>query len=274
MSLARSLNRYLDALAYARTALHPAVVLPLAIFCAVQLLIVLLLAWFTEPLVAPVMVPAMRLLGGEQALHYPLHLVGLPSVYQRIYLPLVAIVGFSLWSLAVWKLVDRHPLGSERGRRDFRPSLPHIVVIGVLFVGASVATGEASARIIGARTPELVERAVWIVSMGLTTVLQALLVYAPLVLRIRGGNFFNAIVRGASYARRHYAATAFMIVTVLLIHLPVDFLLSRADRIAARFHPETVLQVMIGSIVLEMFTAYILFAGITELAFPREGGIR
>ena len=274
MSLGRSLNRYLDALTYASAALNPRVLLPFAIFCALQLIILLSLAMFTAPVLAPVMVPVMRVLGGEQSLHYPLHLVGLPSVYQRIYLPLVAIAGFSLWSLAVWRLVDRHPVGSERARREFRPSLPHIVVIGVLFVGASVATGEAAARLISPKSPELLERAVWLLSISVTAALQTFLIYAPLVLRIRGGNFRDAIVGGASYARRQFGATVFMIMTVLLVHLPVDFLLSRADRIAARFHPETVLQVMLGSVVLEMFTAYILFAGITELALPREGGLR
>lgn len=274
MSIGRALNRYLDALTYARAGLNPGVALPFAIFCGLQLVILLALALFTTPVLAPIMVPVLRLLGGEQSLHYPLHLVGLPSVYLRIYLPLVATVGFSLWSMAVWKLVDRHPVGSDRARREFRPALPHIVVIGVLFVGASVATGEASARLIHPKTPEMVQRAVWFLSVGLTALLQAFLVYAPFVLRIRGGNFRDAIVGGARYAWRQFGATALMIVTVLMVHLPVDFLLSRADRIAARFHPEAVLQVMLASVALEMITAYILFAGLTELALPREGGLR
>jgi hypothetical protein len=80
--------------------------------------------------------------------------------------------------------------------------------------------------------------------------------------------------RPAAFARRQFGATALLIVTVLLVHLPVDFLLSRADRIAARFQPETVLHVLLGSVALEMFTAYLLFAGVTELALPREGGVR
>lgn len=79
--------------------------------------------------------------------------------------------------------------------------------------------------------------------------------------------------RQRRYARRNFLPTALLIVTVLLVHMPLDFLIGRADRVAARFSPETVLQLMMGSVALEMLTAYILFVGITELALPREGGL-
>jgi hypothetical protein len=35
-----------------------------------------------------------------------------------------------------------------------------------------------------------------------------------------------------------------------------------------------VYQLMIGSIVLEMATAFVLFAGVVALALPEEGGLR
>lgn len=275
MSTGHAIHRYLDALSYARAALtHPGVLFPFVLFSLLQAALLLAMASFTAPLLAPIMVPLMQALGGEQSLHYPLHLVGLPSVYQRVYLPLVATVGFGLWSLALWKLVDRHPMGAERPRRAFRPALAHVIVIGALFVGASIATGEAAARLVGSTAPDAVQRAVLLASVGVTAVVQAFLVYAPLVLRLRGGNAWGAIRASVSYARRQFPATLMMIITVLLMHLPLDFLLSRADRIAARFQPEAVLQVMLASVALETFTAYLLFAAITELALPREGGLR
>ncbi|HEX6790843.1 MAG TPA: hypothetical protein VF247_06005 [Candidatus Krumholzibacteria bacterium] len=275
MNVGRSINRYLDALSYTRSAFGaPGVFLPFAMFGLLQALILLLFAQFTHPLLAPVMVPVMRWLGGEASLHYPMHLVGLPSVYQRVYLPLVASAGFALWSFAVWKLVDHHAVGADRPRRDFRPALPHIVVIGVLFVLASVVTGEAASRLVGPRTPDTVQRAVLFASVLATASLQALLVYAPLALRVRGGGWRSAVATSVAYARRHFIATAMVLLTVLLIHWPVDFILSRADRLAARFQPETIVQVMLASAVLEMFTACLLFAAITELALPREGGLK
>jgi hypothetical protein len=275
MNIERAVNRYFDAVSHARGALSsPGVLLPFALFAGLQALILLAMGFFTAPFLAPVMVPAMHALGGEQSLHYPMHLVGLPSVYQRLYLPLVATVGFALWTLAVWKLVDGHAVGMDRPRRAFRPALRQILVIGVLFVGASVIAGEASSRLTGPRTPDLVARALLFVSVALTVVMQTFLIYAPVVLRLRGGRAWSAVCAGASHAKRHFLATALLLLTVLIVHLPVDFLLSRADRIAARFHPEAILHLMLGSVALEMLTAYVLFAGITELALSREGGLR
>jgi hypothetical protein len=58
------------------------------------------------------------------------------------------------------------------------------------------------------------------------------------------------------------------------VHLPLDGLIANADVIAARFHPEAVFQLMVGSVVLEMITAFVLFAGTVGLALPEEGGMR
>jgi hypothetical protein len=185
----------------------------------------------------------------------------------------VACVGFSLWSLAVWKLVDRHAYGVERAPRAFRPLLPQTIVIGVLFVGASVLVSWASSAVVGPKTPGMLVRAIVLLSVLVVATLQTFLVYAPVALRLKGGNAWGALKTSARYARRNFLATALLIVTVLLVQLPLDFLLARADRVAARFSPETVLQIMLASVTLEMITAYILFAGITELALPREGGL-
>ena len=275
MNIARAIDLYLDALTHARAALRtPTVLVPFALFAILQGLILVALASFMSPFVAPVMVPVMRFLGGEQSLHYPLHLVGLPSVYQRVYLPLVATLGFALWTFAVWMLVDRHSVGMERPRRPFGPALAHVILIGVLFVGASVIMGEAASRLTGPRTPALLARAIFLASVAVTVIAQTFLVYAPVVLRLRGGTAWGALRTSVNYARRHFLATALLILTVLVAHMPLDVLLARADRIAARFHPEAVLQVMFASIALEMFTAYLLFAGVTQLALPREGGLK
>jgi hypothetical protein len=274
MDIGRGISRYFDALSNARTALHPAVLWPFALFALLQLLILLAMGMFTSPLLAPVMVPVLRFLGGEQSLHYPLHLVELPSVYQRVYLPLVATVGFVLWTLAVWKLVDRHAVGREGPRRPFGRFLPQTILLGILFVGASLVVSESFSRLVNPKTPATLVRAILLASVAVTALAQTFLIYAPVALRLRGGNAWSSIRAGARYAAGHFLATTLVILTVLVVHLPLDFLLSRADRVAARFHPETVWQLMAASVALEMITAYVLFAGITELALPREGGLR
>jgi hypothetical protein len=274
MDIGRDLNRYFDALAAVRAPLRdPYAVTPFVAFALLQGVVIAALAMFTEPWLSPVMVPVMRALGGEASLHYPIHLINLPSLYQRIYLPLVASAGFALWTLAVWKLVDNRMSGTRRAPRAFRSHVLHAVLVGVLFVGSSFAVAQGLSSLVGPKTPAMVARALLLLTVALTATLQTFLVYAPVALRLRGGNAWDALRSGARYARRNFFATVLLIVTVLIVHLPLDFLLARADRVAARFSPETVLQLMAGSVALEMATAFILFVGVTELALGREGGM-
>ena len=275
MNLTRAIVDYLDGLGNATLALRaPSVLVPFVAFAVLQCLILLAMASFIAPPLAPVMVPFIHALGGEESLHYPLHLVRLPAVYQRVYLPLVATVGFSLWTLAVWLMVDHHVIGSERAQRPFRAAIPNVLVVGVLFVGASVIIGELAARLVSARTHPMLARGILLSSVLVTACVQALLIYAPVALRLRGGSAWSALKASTTYARRRFVATALVIVTVFLVHAPVDFLLTRADRIAARFQPEAILYLLLASAVLEMVTAYLMFAATTELALRKDGGLR
>jgi hypothetical protein len=91
---------------------------------------------------------------------------------------------------------------------------------------------------------------------------------------VRGVAAPEAIRTSVRYARRHFPATALVVATILLAHVPVDFLLVQAQRVPLRFHPENTFHLLVAGAILEMFTAYVLFAATTELALPEEGGIR
>ena len=275
MRLESALDHYLDALGNARLALRsPSTLLPFLAFAAVQALIVAVLAYFTVPGLAPAMVPAVRALGGEEALHYPTSFVLLPATYRMVYLPLVATVGFSLWSLGVWSMIARHDVGVRTGARSFRRALPSIAVIGIVFVAVTVAAGRGLGLVAGLLPPQIPSKLATLGVIAVTACAQALLVYAPAVVRLRGGNALAAMRVSVGYARRMFAPTAMVIATVLVMHLPVDALVANADVLAARFRPEIVFHLMLGSIALEVVTAFVLFAGVVALALPEEGGLR
>lgn len=275
MNLARAIDGYLDALANARQVLmSPSILIPFLVFGLVQCLLLTMFAFFTAAPLSSFMPTVIAALGGEEALHYPTHFVLLPATYRALYLPLVATLGFALWSLAVWTMIAHHESASRIGARSFRKTLPSIVGVGVVFVGVTVAMGRGLA-LVAAMLPEgMALKLATLVVIVITACAQALLVYAPVALRLRGGNPLSAIRTSARYALRNFGATALLVLTVLLIHLPLDGLLGRADIVAARFHPEAVFQLMLGSIVLEVITAFVLFAGVVGLAFPEEGGLR
>jgi hypothetical protein len=276
MNLTQTISDYLDGLANTRLALRaPSVFLPFAVFAALQCAFLFLLASFTAAPLAPFMVPVIERLGGEEALHYPMHLVRMPAMYQKVYLPLVATVGFALWSYAVWLMVDRHVVGRTRPRRPFARALPHVLLVGVVFVGVSTGIGAAMARV-SSGMPDQLMLARGLVALGVlvTAAVQAFLIYTPVAMRLTDAPAWRAVRTSARYAARRFAPTVLVLATVLCAHIPLDLVLAQSHRVAFRFHPESVLHFLIGSVILEMFTAYLLFAATTELALPEEGGLR
>jgi hypothetical protein len=274
MNLTQSISDFLDGLSHARIALRaPSVFLPFAVFAALQCGILLLLASFTSAPLAPVMVPVVEYLGGEDALHYPLHLVRLPVIFGRIYVPLVATVGFALWSLAVWLMVDRHTPGPG-ARGGFIRALPHVLLVGILFVGVSVGIGRGVSHLAAGLSNPTAAKGLVILGVGVTALVQTFLVYAPVAVRLTGAPAWSAVRASVGYAARHFVPTGLIVTVVLFAHVPLDFILAQAHRVAFRFQPETVFHLLIASIVLEMLTAYLLFTVTAGLALAERGGMR
>jgi hypothetical protein len=275
MNIGRMLDDYIDALASARHALRsPSILVPFVAFGLLQGILLVLLAFFALPPLASIMFPVVRALGGDAALHYPTHFVLLPSLYQKIYLPLVATVGFLLWSYGAWAMVAHHEAAGRIPKRSFRVAWPRIVVVGVVFVGVTVALGRGFGWLTSHAPAAVPGRVFTLAGIVLIASVQALMLYAPIVLRIRGGSAMAALRGSARYAWHNFAATALLVATVLAVHTPLDALIANADSIATQFRPEAVFQLMVGSIVLEAITAFVLFAGAVGLALPEEGGMR
>jgi len=275
MKVSRALNDYLDALSNSRLALRsPSVLIPFFVFGLLQCCLLTLLAFFNWRPVAPMMIPVVSLLGGETALHYPMHFVLLPRLWEPVYLPLAATVGFALWTRAVWIMVDRHEVGQRVAARDFRSVLGQVMGVGIVFVGVSAGLGRGLGALAALAPAGLPSRAALAVGVVAVAGVQALLVYAPVVLRLRPVNALEAVRVSARYAVRNFWPAALVVATVLAVHLPLDGMIGMSHRVALTFHPETVFYVMLGSIGLEVVTAYVLFAGVVGLALPEEGGLR
>jgi hypothetical protein len=164
----------------------------------------------------------------------------------------------------VWKFVDGHRYGTQRDAA-VSTMLGHAMLIGVLFsaqaagVARIVEPGDSEDTGHGGETPApRVGR-----DHGRGANLSGLCAVgaAPARRKARGARSAPcALLRDAISSRARFSSPP-----CSWSHLPSISLLARADRVAARFSPETVLQLMLGSVTLEMVTAFILFAGVTEL---------
>ena len=262
--LLRYMKCWEEALAMLRS---PSVLGPFFIFAALQFLVLVCLTLFSVSPLSVVMVPVVKLLGGEEALHYPMHMILLPQMYHQVYLPLAILVGFALFGWAVSLMVDYYERAGVdipgRTRRPTASMIPSLVVLGLIYVGVITAV-QLSFSYIGTRLPVGVAGPlVSLVGVAVVVAVQALLIYSVFFLVTRTSNPLEAVGLSARHGLKHPGLTVMIVLTVLLIHLPVDFLSSRADKIALKFDPQLVAVLLSVGIVFEILTNFFLFASTT-----------
>jgi hypothetical protein len=247
----------------------PSVLAPFIIFAALQFLVLVCLALFYVSPLSTVMVPVVERLGGDEALHYPSHLVLLPRMYNLVYLPVAALVGFALFGWAVSLMVDYYERsGVEVERLHRRPLvslIPALAVLGVVFVLSITVVQLVTSRVSAVAPHPMAARLVSLGGWAVVILIQALIIYSVFFLVTSTANPLRAVARSVRFSRRRLPLTAMLVLTVFLIHLPVDYLVQRVDRVVMKFDPLLIVGLLTAGIVLEIGTNFYLFAGTTSI---------
>lgn len=248
----------------------PSVLAPFIIFAAIQILVLVCLSVFHVPPLASLMVPVVKLLGGEQALHFPMHLILLPRMYHLVYLPLAVFVGFGLFGWAVSLMVEHHERAGvkieRRQRRSVKTLLPSLIVLGIVYVVCVTGLQLLSSSLAGIVAHPKAASVVSLAGVAVVVVVQALIVYSVYFLVVRTANPFEAVSESVSFGRRHLGITSLIVFTVFVIHLPIDYLAQRANQVVLKFDPQLVFVLLAAGIVVEIVTSYFLFAATTSVA--------
>ena len=247
----------------------PSVIAPFIIFAAIQFLVLVCLALFHVPPLATLMVPVVELLGGDEALHYPMHLILLPRLYHIVYLPLVIVAGFGLYGWAVSLMVEHHERAGveidRRQRRSVKSLIPALIVLGVVYVVSVTGLQLLASSLAGVIAHPRAASIVSLAGVVAIVVVQSLIVYSVYFLVVRTANPLEALAASVGFGRRHLGLTSFVVSTVFLIHLPIDYLVQRADKVVQKFDPELVFVLLAAGIVVEIATSYFLFAATTSV---------
>jgi len=264
---------YLKGLSESRLMLRsPGALLPFVVYAAILALMLFALAFFLVPPMSSLMVPVVKAIGGERALHYPMHLILLPDMYYVLYLPLTALVGFVLFGSAVFHMADafQREGATMDARSPFARAIPAMLIIGLVYVFAASAPNMTASwlgtLVENPRLTGLITLAGILASLGL----QSLLIYAPMFVRTESRGARGALRRSIKYARTRFTQTAMVLLTVVLIHQPIDYLLRQPDKVVLKFRPELVIYLLIAGIVIELATTYLLFSATTGMALSRR----
>ena len=99
---------------------------------------------------------------------------------------------------------------------------------------------------------------------------QALLVFAPLSVWRDGTGPLRAIRSAVREGASRFWPVVLLLLTVMLVHRPIEYLIAQPDRVVMKFRPELIFYVLIGGIVVEVITSFFLFAATTGLAASRR----
>lgn len=276
MRRARLLNEYFRCYGASRAMLKGAGVLPpFVLFAALQCVVLVACAFFATPPLASVMVPVIGWVSGEEALHFPMHFVLLPRTYHLIYLPMVAVLGFVLFGWAVFRMGDHleAPGGRKSGpakRTAVRRSIPSMILVGVVYVTLATLPPALFGFFSRFVPNPVATKIFWAVGVILTLVFQALLVYSLVFLRSSGQRAAGAIKQSVTFASNRFWLTLLIVLTIFLLHQPVDFLLNRPDKVVLRFNPEMVFFLLMVGVGLELITTYFLFSSTASIALSKK----
>jgi hypothetical protein len=273
MKLIESLLDYLWSLREAKGMLKaPNTLLPFVVFVAVLAVWLFFCTFFTIPPISSVMVPVLEKLSGERSLHYPMHFILLPRTYNLLYLPFVILAGFVLFGRAVFAMADYYErMGrAVETRPPFAPAVPVLIGIGVVYVIFAGAPNLAATWLAAGLNNVWAGRLLGFTGLLVSLVAQVLLVYSLLVVRREGCGPVRAIRRSVSIGLSRFWPTLFVVFTIYLVHRPIDALLMYPDKVVLKFRPELVFFLLLGGVILELVTSFVLFASTTALALSRR----
>jgi hypothetical protein len=251
---------------------------PFLTFWLVQALTILLLTQFHRALLAPILVPILKSLGGEAILHYPVFYLALPSVFTVIALFLDLLIG--AWTLGAGFLLfwqaDRpaEPFRGAFGRagrsygRLVLARLPLVVLLVLLLFGLPRLLLAGSTDVPGSTL-----RSIRYGSVLIGSILEGLFLYAPLAILVEGRGVWGALRRSFSVAGRIPLATLGAVLIPNLIQIPISAVFRRSDLIVRNLTPEIIAWVLVGAAVFYVVSAFFAVgAGSRLFRFQAEDG--
>jgi hypothetical protein len=218
---------------------------PILVFTAVQWLGLLVITQFHQPILAPVLVPLFRSIFGDAILHYPNFYLGLYDIYGTVSI----ILDLLLWSwlqgaafLAVWQ-ADRP---AEPGRGVFlrsRGAYGKLLIVRFCLDGLLILLLVFGRRLLLPPGQEVTGGSMRMFRYGsilIGSILESLLVYAPLAILIEKHGAFSAIRRSLGLAWKAPIATFLVVFTPNLLQIPAGAIFRRSDSIVINMSPEVV----------------------------------
>ncbi|MCK4414021.1 MAG: hypothetical protein KAY32_10785 [Candidatus Eisenbacteria sp.] len=257
--------------------LRPLLWLPFVFVAALQLGALLLLVGFHRPLLLPLGLPLVDLLGGEPASHYPLLYYQLPAMFFKLNL-VISTLFASVAAGAGTLLFARsygYPVEEGIWERTLRCA-PRLIAVTLIVVAcllgvtllASLVPREAAMESL------LVRWGLRGALLGLFILLQSLLIYTTPWIVLLGHRIGPAIRDSVRVTLRTLFPTLIAVGIPLLLLFPFSYVTGRVDLLAGQLRPELIATLLGLQVVCQMLVTFFLIGGVTRLFLWRVEAAR
>lgn len=239
-------------------------VAPIALYALAQALYLAIIVNFHLPVLAGVMAPVVRILGGGAAVHYPQLFVAMPAIFNKGSLLIGAILGAYVWGVAVIAIANRFGRASGSPWRDALRRFPHLFLAQlpvVLIVLATFFLTEVA--LAGADVKGNAKRLMLYGPIPFGILVESIFLFAPIAVVLEGRSAASAIARSFGIWRSNGLAALLIVGLTTLPHIPTYWVLQRSATLVSRFSPETILLVLGGDVFLRLVTNVILVVAAT-----------
>lgn len=247
---------------------RPRLLLPFFLLALCQACLLLCLVFFMKVPLSFFMVDMVRIVGGEAALHYPVHFLRLPYLYHVMVLP-IAVFGFVLYGWGVFMIADYFD-GTLLSARQYLDKIvwnvPSFLAIGILFTVLGMNAPYMLSLLARHIDDSSLRFAVVLIAWAFGIGVKAVLVYSTLFVKIYRDELPTAIRMSARFSAKRPALTVMILLTVWILHAPLEYLTEHPGSVAKQFGPERIAVLMFVGLLLEIFTSFYLFASTTCLA--------
>jgi hypothetical protein len=239
------------------------------LYAVLQILFVLGLMYFAYPPFAALLVPVMKKVFGDAAIHYPNNFMVLPNMYFWINLVLSGFVGIVLVGTTTDLFYRNYQKKTINMAKSFgRLSSAYAILLLIWLVETAVLLAVffsvpallSNLSIFAERGPMATQLATSMVAI----VIGSLFIYTTALVMLEGSGPVSAIGRSFRLFARYPVATILIMAIPNFIRMPVDLIGGRTQWLILKFSPEMVAVMTILGIVVSIFSNYLLVGTVTK----------
>ena len=242
---------------------------PFLIYAILQVALLYSLINFSQSPFSSLLVPIIRKIFGEPALHYPNFYMILTSLYSQINIMLSGIFGIVFVGMATHLFALNFKDNKTSLGEAFKTTMSKYLILFLIWVVASVLM---LLMIIGLpfvlkeflQPQYLLGRIFDIVGLLFGIIVSAMFAYSTVLVVLERKKFSQAISNTFSIFFKNSGTSFFLVAVPTAFYFPISYLSRRIDIIFSKFSPETMVTVLAVGIFIAFLSSYFQVGSVTR----------